>query len=154
MDATRLERNLNLALQILEITDRAVVCLNLMDEAKRHQLEINSRSLSKELGIPVVPTSARQRLGIQELLQAIHEVALGNYICKPYRFKSGSKAIIRAIEQLARKIESNFPGLKNARWVALRLLEGDPRIITAVQNGELGSLKQVQSGVQMDESTG
>jgi ferrous iron transport protein B len=102
----------------------------------------------------VVPTIARQREGIQELLQAIHDVALGNYTCKPYRLKSGPKAIRKAIEQLSQKIESNFPGLNNARWVALRLLEGDPRIIAAVQSGELGSLQQVQNGVQMDESTG
>lgn len=64
MDATRLERNLNLALQVLEITNRAVVCLNLVDEAKRHRLEVNDRLLAKELGVPVVPTAARQNKGI------------------------------------------------------------------------------------------
>jgi len=142
MDVTRLERNLNLALQILEITNRAIICLNLMDEARRHQLEINHRLLSKELGIPVVPTSARQGKGIPELLQSIHEVAIGNYICKPYRSKSGSSVLTKALKELIHKIEMAFPGLTNARWVALRLLEGDPRIIDAVKSGELGSLNQ------------
>ena len=63
VDASRLERNLNLVLQILEITDRAVLCLNLMDEAKRNRIAVDERTLSKELGIPVIPTSARQGEG-------------------------------------------------------------------------------------------
>jgi len=143
VDATRLERNLNLVLQILEITDRAVVCLNLMDEAKRHQLQIDGRLLGKELGVPVVPTSARQKTGVPELLKAIHDVATGAFVCKPYRLKSGSKQLKRAIDELADEIERRFPGLNNARWVALRLLEGDPRIIEAVQAGELANLQPI-----------
>mgnify|MGYP003507211820 FL=1 len=88
VDATRIERNLNLVLQILEITDRAVLCLNLMDEAKRNGITVDERTLSKELGIPVIPTSARQGEGMNELLNAINEVATGKYICKPYRLKT------------------------------------------------------------------
>lgn len=141
-DATRLERNLNLILQILEITERAVVCLNLMDEAKRHQLQIDERLLAKELGVPVVPTSARQNVGIPQLLQAIHEVATGIFVCKPHRIQSQSKKLQRAMDELANDIQSQFPELTNARWVALRLLEGDPRMIEAVKTGELGLLSQ------------
>ena len=63
VDATRLERNLNLVLQVLEITDRAVVCLNLMDEARRHGIAIDERRLAKDLGVPVVPAAARQEEG-------------------------------------------------------------------------------------------
>ncbi len=142
MDATRIERNLNLTLQILEITDRAVVCLNLMDEANRHQLNIDERKLSKELGIPVIPASARKGEGINALLVAIHEVANGLYPCKPHRIKSGSKPLKSAVTQLVEKIESRFRGISNARWVALRLLEGDPRIMDAVKDGELEHLSQ------------
>ncbi len=142
MDATRIERNLNLTLQILEITDRAVVCLNLMDEAERHQLNIDDRKLSKELGVPVIPTSARKGEGINALLRAIHEVANGLYRCKPHRIKSGSKPLKSAVTQLVEKIEARFSGISNARWVALRLLEGDPRIMDAVKEGELEDLNQ------------
>ncbi len=142
LDATRIERNLNLALQVLEITDRIVVCLNLMDEAKRHQLEIDERRLSRELGVPVIPTSARRGEGVGDLLKAIHEVANGLYICKPHRIASGSKPLKSAVIQLVEKIENRFPGISNARWVALRLLEGDPRIIEAVKDGELENLVQ------------
>jgi ferrous iron transport protein B len=139
-DATRLERNLNLVLQVLEITNRVVVCLNLIDEARRHRLEINDRLLAKELGVPVVPTAARQGHGIQELLKNISAVATGEFVCKPHRIKSESKALKNALSKLTNMIESRFPGLTNARWVALRLLEGDQRIIEAIQTGELGNL--------------
>jgi len=139
-DATRLERNLNLVLQVLEITDRAVVCLNLVDEAERHGLVVNSRALARELGVPVIPAAARRGSGIPELLQAIHDVATGVSVCKPHRILTESGKIATTVRTLTEQIERLFPGLPNARWVALRLLEGDQRIIDAVRNGELGSL--------------
>jgi len=143
VDATRLERNLNLVLQVLEITSRAVVCLNLIDEARRHRLEIDDRVLAKELGVPVVPTAARQGQGIQELLKNINAVATGEYIYKPHRIKSESKTLKNALSKLTTMLEGQFPGLTNARWVALRLLEGDQRIIDAIKTGELGTLLPV-----------
>ncbi|MCB9422239.1 MAG: 50S ribosome-binding GTPase [Ardenticatenaceae bacterium] len=140
VDATRLERNLNLALQVLEITDRAVICLNLVDEARRHGLQVDDRRLARDLGVPVVPTAARQGEGLPELLKAIHEVATGQYICKPHRIKNEAPAIKRALEQLVPQLEAAFPNLPNARWVALRLLDGDQRIVDAIRSGELGDL--------------
>ena len=144
-DATRLERNLNLVLQVLEITDRAVVCLNLMDEAKRNNIQLDDRTLAKELGVPVIPTAARQGEGMNELLKVVFDVASGNFICKPHRMKSSSKELNAAIEVLGREIESEFPGLPNTRWVALRLLEGDQSIIDAIRSGELGNLKGTEN---------
>jgi ferrous iron transport protein B len=140
VDATRLERNLNLALQVLEITDRAVICLNLIDEAKRHGLQVDERRLTRDLGVPVVPTSARRGEGLQELLKAIHEVATGQFICQPHRIKNDSPAIKRALAKLVPQLEAAFPNLPNARWVALRLLDGDQRIVEAIRSGELGDL--------------
>ncbi len=142
VDATRIERNLNLVLQILEITDRAVLCLNLMDEARRNRIQVDERTLSKELGIPVIPTSARQGEGMNDLLNIIHDVATGKYICKPYRIKSNSIELNMAIEKLSNEIEQEYPGLPNWRWVALRLLEGDQSIIDAIRSGDLGNLKK------------
>lgn len=140
VDASRLERNLNLVLQVLEITERAVLCLNLIDEARRHNIEIDVRSLSRELGIPVVATAARQGEGIQELLKSIKDVATGKFICKPHRITTESKEIKKSVEELSELILKQFPNLPNARWVALRLLEGDQRIIDAVKNNELENL--------------
>lgn len=140
VDSTRLERNLNLVLQILEITDRAVVCLNLVDEAARHGLEIDERALSRDLGVPVIPTVARTGEGIKELLQAVHDVATGTYVTRPHHINNHDSKVAQAVTNLTEKVETIFPGLPNARWVAMRLLEGDQRIIEAVRNNELGDL--------------
>jgi ferrous iron transport protein B len=142
VDATRLERNLNLVIQVLEITDRAVVCLNLIDEARRNGLALDGRRLAKDLGVPVVPTAARSREGIPLLIDTIADVAFGKTVCKPHRIKSTPPGLSRAIEKLSDKIEEKFPGLPNVRWVALRLLEGDRTIQDAVRSGDLGDLRQ------------
>ena len=142
-DATRLERNLNLVLQILEITDRAILCLNLMDESERHKIKIDDRILSKDLGIPVIPAVARYNKGMNELLNSIDEVVTGKYICKPYRLKSKSRELNFAVEKLSKKILEEFPNLPNIKWVALRLLEGDQSIIESIKNGELGQIHSV-----------
>lgn len=140
VDATRLERNLNLVLQVLEITDRAVVCLNLMDEAKRHGLALDEHRLAKDLGVPVIPAEARQGKGIPDLLGTIHDVAAGTFTCHPHRIADPTKALSRAVEDLTNRVQEAFPGLPNARWVSMRLLEGDQRIIDAVRTGALGTL--------------
>ncbi len=147
-DATRLERNLNLTLQILEITDRAVLCLNMMDEARRSSIEIDVRGLSKELGIPVIPASARRREGMDQLLAAVEEVANGTYVCRPHRIKSHSPKLNHAIAGLASKLATLYPELPNAQWVALRLLEGDNSIMEAIRSGELGEIRQGAEPVQ------
>lgn len=140
VDASRLERNLNLVLQILEITSKAVLCLNLIDEAERHNIKIDERELAKNLGIPVIGTVARTQKGIPELLATISEVASGKIVCKPHRVKNLSGQVEETIHQLTQQIEKQFPGLPNSRWVAFRLLEGDERITEAVINNELKEL--------------
>lgn len=142
VDATRLERNLNLVLQVLEITDRVVVCLNLIDEAQRHKLEIDERRLARDLGVPVVPTNARTRQGIEDLLAAVEEVATGRTVFKPRRIQNVPPKVEKAIQELTEQIQSIYPNLSNARWVALRLLDGDERVAEAIRKGELGDLSR------------
>jgi len=141
-DAARLERNLNLALQILEITTGAVLCVNLVDEAERHGLRVDARQLARDLGIPVVLAAARQGRGIGELLAAIADVATGRFVCRPARASVGEPRLERAVGELERLVRERFPGLGNARWVALRLLEGDARIVEAVRSGRLRELER------------
>jgi ferrous iron transport protein B len=150
VDGTRLERNLNLVLQVLEITDRAVLCVNLMDEARRHNLIVDDRTLARDLGIPVVLTAARQREGIDTLLQSIADVASGAFVCKPHRVGSIPPVVAGSVERLTARVAETIPGLPNARWVALRLLEGDQRMIDAVTSGELLELL----GRQQETSAG
>lgn len=144
-DATRLERNLNLALQILEITDRVVVALNLIDEAARHGLKIDERRLMRDLGVPVVPMAARRGQGIPELLRAIDEVARGQYPARPHRVQHLDPHVEEAVQALAAQVEAAFPGVPNARWVAMRMLDGDASIVKAVREGTLGDLAQTKA---------
>jgi len=137
VDANHLERNLNMALQVLSITDRVVICLNLVDEAKRHGYTIDHRRLSRDLGVPVVPTVARSGEGIDDLLEAIAGVASGSIQCRPYRFARKDAAAERVVAGMSSEIERAFPGMDNARWLAVRLLDGDARIEEALHTGEL-----------------
>lgn len=144
VDAVRLERNLNLVLQVLEITDRAVIALNLMDEARRYRLQIDDRCLARDLGVPVVPTAARYGEGKELLLKTIGQVATGATVCRPRRIRSESPAIQRMLSELVPRIEAAFPELPNPRWVALRLLDGDQRIAAAVRDGRIGQLQRIE----------
>ncbi|KQZ76304.1 iron transporter FeoB [Nocardioides sp. Root151] len=168
VDATRLERNLNLVLQILQVTDRVVVALNLMDEARRHGVEIDVRHLTRALGVPAVPMVARRGEGMSELLAAIAESAPahthphghtpghtpglghthghGHGSGRRLRTQRFEPDVSRAVDELAAQLVEEFPGIANARWVALRLLEGDPGIERAVQDGTLGELARQQTG--------
>ena len=140
VDATRLERNLNLVLQILEITDRVVVCLNLVDEARRHGISVDAKRLERELGVPVVPAVARRKEGIEALLKAATEVATGARRNRPHRIGSHPAAVEQAVNAIAPLVAEEFPELPNARWVALRLLNADERVTEAVRSGEIGRL--------------
>ena len=140
VDATRLERNLNLVLQILEITDRVVVCLNLVDEARRHGISVDPKRLARELGVPVVPAVARRKEGIDALLKAATEVATGGRRNRPHRIRSHPVAVEQAVDAIAPLVAEEFPELPNARWVALRLLNADERVTEAVRTGEIGQL--------------
>lgn len=135
-DATCLERNLNLVLQVLEISDRVVVCVNLMDEARRKGLEVDTRSLARDLGVPVVPTAASIGEGLRELISMVADVIEGKIATAPRRV-AGNGEFQQAVSELLPLIESVAPGLPNARWVAMRLLDGDLRVRQALESGEL-----------------
>ena len=139
VDATVLERNLNLVLQVLEISGRVVVCLNLMDEAARKGVAIDAAKLSAELGVPVVPTVARTGHGVDELIRAVAAVSAcaDERAPRPLTAKGTAGA---AIDQLAEMIRIRCPALPSPRWVAIRLLEGDTRVEQAIASGQLGEL--------------
>lgn len=82
-DAVCLERNLNLVFQIMELTDNVILCVNLIDEAKKKNIHINKDLLEEELGIPVVFTAARTGLGMDELLIQIEQLVLKGSLNKP-----------------------------------------------------------------------
>jgi len=143
-DATALERNLNLVMQVIEITTHVVVAVNLMDEAKRKGLEVDARSLSRDLGIPAVPITARTGDGIHTLLATIADLINGDIVTKPLRV-NGTPEFQRAVSELVPMIESMAPGVPNARWLAIRLLDGDAKVQQALMSGDIAQLVQRQS---------
>ena len=150
VDATRLERNLNLVLQVLEITDRVVVFLNLVDEARRHGIAVDPAKLESELGVPVVQGIAREGVGIDNLISAVHEVALGTHSGSAIRVEQHTAEVEVALDELVPVIQDAFPEVPNARWVALRLLNADEAVEGAVQSGELGQLSHDESGALVE----
>ncbi len=121
-DATCLQRNLHLVLQVLETGLPTVVCINLMDEAARKHIHIDPGALQRRLGVPVVTAVARKKGGLQNLLQALDrqlDSALPPAAPIPY-----PPAVEAAVARLSPLLQEKAPGL-NPRWLALRLLEGD-----------------------------
>ncbi len=135
-DASALERNLNLVLQVLEITDRVVVAVNLMDEARRKGIEVDTRSLARDLGVPAIPIVARTGEGMHALLTAVDGVASGAIATTPLRVV-GTPEFEHAVTELMGQVEAAAPGVPNSRWLAIRLLDGDARVEEALRSGEL-----------------
>ena len=150
-DATALERNLNLVLQVMEITDKVVVAVNLMDEARRKSLEVDTRSLARDLGIPAIPITARTGEGMQTLLSTIDQVIRGEITTQP-RKVTITDEVQRAIDALVPQIKRLAPQLPNPRWVAIRLLDGDIRMQQALRSGELIEIYMAQRGQEIQHS--
>lgn len=148
-DATALERNLNLVLQVMEITDKVIVAVNLMDEARRKGMEVDTRSLARDLGIPAIPVTARTGEGISTLLSTVADVIQGNITTKPMRVE-GTPEFQKAVNELVPMIEQAAPGVPNARWLAIRLLDGDAKVQQALLTGDLGQrvARQQRADVQ------
>lgn len=130
-DATCLERNLNLVLQIMEITNKVIVCVNLMDEAKRKKIKIDLKELSNLLGIPVVGTSARSGEGLEELKDVIQKVASGEIDPVPTKIKYDD-IIERAIHEVDPYIHNIVGDKIYSKWISLRLIDGDKPLLESM----------------------
>lgn len=140
VDATCLERNLNLVLQVLEITDKVIIALNLVDEARRKGIEIDHKQLSRDLGVAVIPTVGRTKEGLPDLLAAISQIVHGRMKTTPYRIKH-TQPLQNCLDEISGMIRKVYPGLPNVDWVAMRILEGDPRMREALLDGSIAVLK-------------
>ncbi len=119
-DATCIERNLNLVLQILQITNKAVVCVNLADEAEKQHINIDYDELSLQLGVPVVATAARKKQGLKRLIDEIYNVASGK--TKTYsitrKFDDKTEKAIQIVSEALTDIPEN-----DKRRTAIHILE-------------------------------
>lgn len=132
-DATCLERNLNLILQIIEITPQVILCVNLMDEAKRKNIQVNTDDLAIELGIPVIPTAARSGKGLKELKNTLADMVAGKIKASPRQINYDDD-IEQKINEIQSKLQGNLINLINPRWLALRILYGDKSLLEGINN--------------------
>lgn len=130
-DATSLERNLNLVLQILEITNKVVVCVNLIDEATRKNIEVKLKKLSDNLGVPVVGTSAREGKGLDELQEMIKKVTKEEIKTNPIKIEY-SDELRNSIKKIKSHLENSVSNKLNLDWLSLRLMEDDNDLINSI----------------------
>lgn len=175
-DGTCLERSLNLALQLIEITPRVVVCINLMDEARRKHIRIDLEEIERRLGVPVVGVSARSRRDLGKVLEAAEQVMGDNNEKLPPSedrssekvecsgengVESGEKgareaaraglvysvSIEEAAGSIAEAARRMGKGQIDARWLTFRLLEQDRALLDALEE-RLGCLPDEGEAVQ------
>ena len=134
VDGTCLERNLNLVYQVLEITPKVVVCVNLLDEAKKKGIEIDLDKLSFELGVPVVGTIARKKKTLKNLMQAIYDICLIDKNIEYFKIQY-ENIIEKSIDILEPTIKNSLSlhSFTNYRWICLKLLEGNKKIISSIE---------------------
>lgn len=132
VDATNIERNLYLSMQLIELNIPMVIALNMMDEVRANGGTIKISHLQEELGVPVVPISASKNEGIDELIHTAISVAKSKQLPKRLDFCSG--AVHRAIHSVAHLIEDHAESLNiPSRFVATRLVEGDNPIMNRLK---------------------
>lgn len=127
VDATRLERNLNLVKQIVEIQNNVIVCVNLLDEAAKKGISIDLELLGQKLGVPVVGVIARRKKTLKELCQKIEDVCTGKIKPEP-QFTKYEENVENAIKKLQNEIQIKIENEKTARWMAIKFLEGNNKI--------------------------
>lgn len=153
VDSTCLERNLNLVYQIMEITDNIIVCVNLLDEAKKKKIKIDLKKLENLLGVPVVGTVARDKQTLENLKKTIYKVCEGEI--KPYtktvryeqEIEENLEKIVEALDTDSLKneysekrkmatdieVEENKISKKLYRWIAIKLIDGEEKILKSIQ---------------------
>lgn len=143
-DATCLERNLNLVLQTIEMTPNVVVCINLMDEAKKKKIKIDLQAISQKLGVPVIGTTARSKKGLGALMQSVSRVVESSE--KPNPIKIAYPDYIEtAVSFLEPRVQETYEGKINARWLSLVLLHWDESMHSFID-------KNLEAGILSNEN--
>lgn len=154
-DATCLERNLNLVLQVAEICPKVVVCVNLLDEARKKGISIDLDLLSQKLKLPVIGTSAQKGRGINELIKVISEKLNTEYERTQTIKISYPEVMEKAITELENEL-NNVSLFFNNRWLAIRILENDMGFVNKLEQyfgfsiAENTSLKNTISKVKKE----
>lgn len=144
-DATCLERNLNLVYQVMELTDNVILCINLIDEAKKKNIIIDGQGIEKELGIPVVLCAARSGVGIKELKDAVYNITTREIKPTPTTviYNDYIEEKIKSIQPIVKK---NIKDI-SSRWLALRIIDCDKKLMDSISsnldNNSLENLMEI-----------
>ena len=134
-DASCLERNLNLALQVLELKPNALLCVNLLDEARRKGVAVDLPQLSRLLGVPVVGTAAREGQGLEELMDQVERLCAHPLPQRERPLVEYGPRLEELIQRLLPRAEQLAQGKVPARWLALRILDGGGSLDQALAQG-------------------
>lgn len=135
VDATNLERNLYLTVQLLELGIPVVMALNIYDEAEAKGYRIDVEGIEKMLGVRVVPTSATKKRGLDDLLKAVREAGEAPFVHAPARLHYGedveaaAQVVAEALERSGAQLADVYP----LRWLVLKLMEGDAQLLAETQ---------------------
>ena len=133
VDATCLERNLNLVFQIMEITNNIILCVNLLDEAKKKKIKIDLKKLSDLLGIPVVGTIARNKKTLDSLMDTVYKVCNKKILPMPKKI-SYSHFVEKEISVLQKSIIEEYEiDSILARWISIKLIDGEEKILESIE---------------------
>lgn len=133
VDATCLERNLNLVFQTMEITNNIVLCVNLLDEAKKKKIQIDLDKLSEELGVPVVGTIARKKNTLNSLMNTIHKVCTHKLQPTPKKV-TYAKVIEDGVIKIQNVLKHEFDFSSDlSRWIALKLIDNEEKILQSIE---------------------
>lgn len=145
VDATNIERNLYLTTQLIEMNANVIIALNMMDEAKQKNIEINIDKLSEYLGVPVVATIASKNKGLDDLIdKSIEFIKINKKSKKSFSY---GEDIDREIEEIISLLNNNTLGYP-PKWVAVKLLEGDQEIFKLMENNIPISIKEKLSSIE------
>lgn len=147
VDGTCLERNLSLVFQIMELTNRVVLCINLIDEVKKRNIVIDHEGLQRDLGIPVVLCSARNGIGMEQLKETVYHLTSGHLKPEPkiVTYTKDIEEKISSIQPFVEQISENI----NPRWISLRFIDGDSKFIEKLTLEP--ALSQNDSGIRAAE---
>ncbi len=159
LDATCLEKNLNLLFQIMEITKNIIVCVNLLDEAKKKKIKIDLKKLQEILGVPVVGTIAQKKKTLENLKECIYNVAKGKIKCKP-NVVNYNNYIENQIAELIPKLKKEIKEEEKEkitenilRWISLKIIEGNDKILNKIETELKINLKDIELSKNLTKKT-
>lgn len=154
VDATNIERNLYLTLQLIELHIPMVLALNMMDEVRNNGGSIDIKNMAQQLGIPVIPISAIKNEGVEDLVRMAFKVAENKIMPKVYDFCEPGP-VHRCIHGLYHQVEDHARRIgMNGRFAAIKLIEGDEGIIETLKLSENEKDMMEHSIIEMERDGG